>query len=125
MPDTLGPGLCVLLSTVTSGRGLLRAGPRPDALCASGRGGDVVHHLYIIERATARNAWLLPAKQTAYLSRICYSLQSGATPRPAFLNRESEVRILPGALLKPLQNGGKRVSPGVKPWLSDTTLTLP
>jgi len=38
------------------------------------------------------------------------------------LNRESEVRVLPGALLESLQNVEKQEIPGSVPELSDTTL---
>jgi hypothetical protein len=52
-------------------------------------------------------------------------VQCPATPRREFLNRESEVRILPGALPKVLQNGGKRESPGFVPeplYITSTSL---
>ena len=39
----------------------------------------------------------------AYLCGFSYSAEPLRIPRLAFLNRESEVRILPGALLKVLQ----------------------
>ena len=42
-----------------------------------------------------------------------------------FLNRESEVRILPGALSNYLQIAENKNSPGAKPGLSDTILTPP
>jgi hypothetical protein len=64
-------------------------------------------------------------RQLGVDKRISNPSKHRQTLRSGFLNRESEVRILPGALPKDLQTAGMRESPSAVPGLSDTTLTPP